>query len=97
MVIYRCKSKKKGSDFQGDKGECWKAGILFFLIKKIPTAIFTLYWLAAQAEMEDSDTLGLNLTEEEITLCKFLEVKWELLGSISINVTVVSKDYIASE
>lgn len=47
--------------------------------------------------MEDSDTLGLNLTEEEITLCKFLEVKWELLGSISINVTVVSKDYIASE
>lgn len=33
--------------------------------------------------MEESDSLGLHFTEEEITLCKFLEVKQELLDSTS--------------
>lgn len=91
------KVRRRGKIFRVIKGDARKVGIHFFPNKNIPSAIFTLYRLAAQAEMEESNTLGLRLTEEEITLCKFLEVKWELLGSSSANAIVVYNDYIASK
>lgn len=47
--------------------------------------------------MEESDTVGLNFTKKEITLCKFLEVKWELLDSSSVNVIIIYNNHIASE